>query len=192
MVWPGSKAKGGNSMQIVVLTGSPRRNGNSSYLADRFVAGAEEAGHSVFRFDAAFKKVNPCIACNHCRTAGACVYDDDFTKELKQRLIDADMVVFCSPMYYFGLSSQLKTVIDRFYGINGAIKGVPKRTALLMTNANTSSEDSEAMVGHYKTIAKYLGWKDLGVVVATGVVASGDIRSTRYGDEAYRLGRECK
>ena len=65
-------------MKILVLTGSPRKNGNSATLADSFIKGAKEAGHTVERFDAAFKKVHPCIACNSCGMDGPCVFKDDF------------------------------------------------------------------------------------------------------------------
>ena len=94
-------------MKITVLTGSPRRNGNSACLADEFIKGAEEKGHSVFRFDCAFSQVQPCRACNRCGMDGPCVIDDDF-KQLRPRLIEADMVVFATPMYYFGISAQMK------------------------------------------------------------------------------------
>lgn len=108
-------------MMIVVLTGSPRRNGNTNHLADQFIKGAKEAGHEVFRFDAATSQVHPCIGCNHCGMDGPCVYDDDFTRLLRPQIIKAALVVFCSPMYYFGFSAQLKAVIDRFYAINGTL-----------------------------------------------------------------------
>ena len=107
-------------MKIVVLTGSPRKNGNSAYLAEQFIKGAEEKGHEVFRFDCAFKQVEPCRACNRCGMDGPCIHNDDF-QELSPHLIDADMVVFATPMYYFGVSAQMKRVIDRFYAINGQI-----------------------------------------------------------------------
>ena len=72
------KADGNAKMKILVLTGSPRKNGNSATLADNFIKGAEEAGHTVVRFDAAFKKVHPCIACNKCGMDGPCIFKDDF------------------------------------------------------------------------------------------------------------------
>ena len=75
-----------DKMKIVVLTGSPRKNGNSAYLAEQFIKGAEEQGHEVFRFDCAFKQVEPCRACNRC----ACILNDDF-QELRPKLIEADM-----------------------------------------------------------------------------------------------------
>ena len=120
----------GNKMKIVVLTGSPRHNGNSAILAEQFIKGAQEKGHEVFRFDCAFKHVEPCRACNRCGMNGVCIYNDDFVK-LRPHLISADMVVFATPMYYFGVSTQLKRVIDRFYAVNGLIKGVPKKAAFL-------------------------------------------------------------
>lgn len=131
--------KNEDKMKIVVLTGSPRRNGNTNYLADRFIAGAQEKGHTVFRFDCAAHKVAGCMACNRCGMDGDCVLKDDFD-QVRPRLIEADMVVFVTPMYYFGFSAQLKNVIDRFYAINGRIKGAPKKTAFLMAYANTSKK----------------------------------------------------
>lgn len=65
-------------MKILVLTGSPRKNGNSGTLADFLIRGAKEAGHEVVRFDCAFRKVHPCIACNRCGMNGPCVFQDDF------------------------------------------------------------------------------------------------------------------
>ena len=67
-----------NKMKIIVLTGSPRKNGNSAYLAEQFIKGAEEKGHEVFRFDCAFKQVEPCRACNRCGMDGPCIFNDDF------------------------------------------------------------------------------------------------------------------
>lgn len=177
-----------NKMKIVVLTGSPRHNGNTNYLADRFIAGAQEKGHTVFRFDCAARKVAGCMACNRCGMDGDCVLKDDFD-QVRPRLIEADMVVFVTPMYYFGFSAQLKNVIDRFYAINGRIKGAPKKTAFLMAYADTNPKEAEAMLLHYRTLADYLGWENMGTVVAPGVWTAGAIRNTRYGDDAYRLGK---
>ena len=67
-------------MKILVLTGSPRKNGNSNTLAEHFINGAKEAGHEVTRFDAASSKVHPCIACNKCGMNGPCVFKDDFER----------------------------------------------------------------------------------------------------------------
>ena len=177
-----------DKMKIVVLTGSPRKNGNSTYLAEQFIKGAEEKGHEVFRFDCAFKQVEPCRACNRCGMDGPCIFNDDF-QELRPRLIEADMVVFATPMYYFSISAQMKRVIDRFYAINGQIKGAHKKAAFLMTYADTARKEAEPMLVHYHTLMDYLGWTSVGEVVAAGVWTAGSVRNTDYPQQAYRLGR---
>lgn len=177
-------------MKIVVLTGSPRRNGNTNHLAGQFIKGAEEAGHEVYRFDCAQRKVSPCIACNRCGMNGQCIFNDDF-EQLRPHLVAADMVVFATPMYYFGFSSQLKTVIDRFYALNGQIKGSVKQSVLLMAYADTAPEEAEPMLSHYHTLLRYLGWKDSGTVVAAGMWPAGAVNGTEYSRQAYELGRKC-
>lgn len=174
--------------KILVLTGSPRRHGNSNYLAERFIEGAQEAGHSVVRFDCAQHKISPCLACNSCGMNGPCVQKDDF-ELVRQHIIEADIIVFATPMYYFGFSAQLKTVIDRCYAINGIINGAPKQTALLMAYADNNKVKEDTLVNHFHTIATYMGWQELGVVVAPGVWTAGSIRHTRYPEAAYTLGR---
>jgi multimeric flavodoxin WrbA len=134
-------------MRIVVLTGSPRKNGNSAYLAEQFIRGAHEAGHEIFRFDSAHRKVEGCTACNSCGMDGDCVLKDDF-EIVRPHIITADMVVFVTPMYYFGFSTQIKKVIDRFYAINGQIKGKRKKTVFMTTYANTATERAQPMLMH--------------------------------------------
>lgn len=174
-------------MKILVLTGSPRKNGNSNTLADNFIKGAEEAGHEVVRFDAAFKNVHPCIGCNSCGMDGPCVFKDDFDF-VRRHIVDADMVVFATPMYYFGISAQLKAVIDRFYAVNGQIHR-SKKAALLMTYADTSTPEAEPIKLHYKTLLNYLGWTDAGQVIASGVWPAGAVNQTEYPKRAYELGK---
>lgn len=177
----------GEKMKILVLTGSPRKGGNSSTLADNFIKGAEENGHKVVRFDAAFKNVHPCIGCNKCGMNGDCIFKDDF-EFVRRHIIDADVVVFATPMYYFGISAQLKAVIDRFYAINGKIHQ-PKKAVLLMTYANTSPAEAEPIKKHYEVLLNYLGWQDAGQVIASGVWPAGAVNNTDYPHQAYELGK---
>lgn len=174
-------------MKILVITGSPRKNGNSNTLAEHFVRGAEEAGHEIFRFDAALKKVHPCMACDRCGEKGECVWKDDF-ELIRQPLLDADCVVFATPMYYFGISAQLKTVIDRFYAINESIHG-QKKAVLLMTYADHSLKTESAIRVHYEVMLDYLGWTDAGQIVASNVWPVGAIASTDFPQQAYELGK---
>ena len=178
---------GGKRMKILVITGSPRKNGNSNTLASEFIRGASEAGHSVQRFDAGNAEVHPCIPCNSCGMDGPCVFEDDFLK-VREHVIDADMVVFATPMYYFGFSAQLKAVIDRFYAINGKIH-VHKKAALLMTYADSADRKARPIKAHYEELLHYLGWEDAGQVIAPGVWTEGSVKGTEYPRKAYELGR---
>lgn len=180
------KAKESQKMKILVLTGSPRKGGNSATLADNFIKGAEQTGHKVVRFDAAFKNVHPCIGCNKCGMDGPCIFQDDFNF-VRENIVDADVVVFATPMYYFGISAQLKAVIDRFYAINGQIHR-PKKAVLLMTYANTAASEAEPIKKHYEVLLKYLGWQDAGQVIASGVWPVGAVNHTDYPKKAYELG----
>lgn len=175
-------------MKILIITGSPRKNGNSNTLVDNFIKGAEEAGHNIVRFDSAFKKVHPCVACNKCGINGQCVFKDDF-EFVKENIVDADIVVFATPMYYFGISAQLKAVIDRFYAINGQIH-VPKKSVLIMTYADTSSREAQPIVSHYEALLRYLGWTEAGKIIAPGVWTEGDVNQTQYPKQAYELGKK--
>lgn len=174
-------------MKILVITGSPRKNGNSNTLADHFIRGAAEAGHEVVRFDSAFREVHPCIGCNKCGMNGECVFRDDF-EFVRKHIVDAGLVAFAAPMYYFGISAQIKAVIDRFYAVNGKIH-VPKKAVLMMTYANTAARQAEPIVSHYKVLLDYLGWTDAGQVIASGVWPVGAVNHTKYPEQAYQLGR---
>lgn len=94
-------------MKIVVITGSAHKNGTSAYLAEKFIGGAEEAGHEIFRFDAAYKNIHPCIGCDKCKNMGSCAFQDDMN-ELNPHLLEADAVVLVSPIYYYDVNAQIK------------------------------------------------------------------------------------
>ena len=108
---------GGAKMKIVVINSSPHseKESTSKYLAQRFIEGAKSAGHEVFTFDAANEKINPCRGCNHCGMDGECIFDDAISKTLMPKMLEADLLVLVTPLYYFGMSAQLKTIVDRFY-----------------------------------------------------------------------------
>ena len=109
-----------NKMKITVITGSPHKNGTSALLVDKFIEGARKSRHDVFRFNAAFEEVKPCIGCDRCGMNGPCIYKDSMNKLLPE-LLAADLVAFVTPLYYWGMTAQLKTVIDRFYSENSKL-----------------------------------------------------------------------
>ena len=102
---------------ILILMGSPRKNGNTSILCDEFASGAEEAGHRVEKINVADKTIKGCLGCNGCqRNGGKCIQKDDMS-ELYEKILSADVVVLASPIYYYTWAAQLKAVIDRTYAL---------------------------------------------------------------------------
>lgn len=117
-------------MKIVIFEGSPNRNGSTHLLAESFANGAREAGHRVQIVDAAHAKIHPCTGCIHCGYEGPCVQKDEM-ETIRPMILEADMLVFATPLYYYGMSAQLKTLIDRFCSFNGSIQRKHMRSALL-------------------------------------------------------------
>lgn len=177
-------------MKITVITSSPHKNGSSALLTDEFIRGAKESGHIVYRFDSAFEKVGPCLGCDRCGLGSATCVQHDSMEKLKPELLAADAVVFVTPLYYFGVSAQLKLVIDRFYALNSKLMGSNKKAVLLATSYDDYDWTMTDITSHYKTIVKYLKWKDTGILLATGCGTRNDIERTEYPTIAYRMGKE--
>ncbi|AIF53080.1 flavodoxin family protein [Pelosinus sp. UFO1] len=175
---------------ILVLTGSPRKGGNSDKLADAFIAGAQQAGHTTVKYATADKRIKGCIDCQTCFKKGtACSIPDDFS-ELAPLLEQADMIVFATPMYWFSFPAQLKAAIDKFYSFL-----ISKRTlkikdcALLVTGGDKDESNYEGIVTSYKLIARFLGWKDSGVIIVPGLHDKDDILKTDGLKRAEALGK---
>jgi len=175
-------------MKVLILTGSPHPNGTTAYLADEFCSGAKEAGHEISRFEAASMKIHPCTGCFHCRrNSGSCVYKDDMV-QIYPRLLAADAVVLVTPLYYFGMTSQLKHVIDRFFSINKELRERPRK--LLLIAAGNDEEDwaMDALKEHIRAMCRYLHWEAGGMVLALGANTSEDVENTDYQTNAWELG----
>lgn len=175
-------------MKILLISGSPHKAGTTSVLIKAFSKGAESAEHEVYHFNAGEKEVHPCIACEKCHSAvSACVFRDAFD-EIRDMLIEADAVVFASPIYYYGLTAQLKAVIDRFYGIDEQLR-TAKKTALLLACGDNTMESAECAASPFYGMVDYLGWEIADVIAAKGCYTAEDVVNTEYPDQAYELGR---
>jgi multimeric flavodoxin WrbA len=175
-------------MKIVILTGSPHADGTTALLADRFIEGARAKNHEIFRFDAAFKNVDGCRACGSCREHdGACVQKDDM-EGLYAPLLDAGLVVFVTPLYYFGMTAQLKAVVDRFFAVNGALMRSPKRAMLLAACNSVKPWAVEALKENYLAILRHLNWEDSGVLLAQGMGRRADIEKSDWPQRAEEMG----
>ena len=177
-------------MKIVIITGSAHRHGTTAMLADKFEQGASDAGHEIFRFNAAFQSVHPCIGCDKCRENKKCVFHADDMKILNPHLIEADAVVFVSPIYYFTLNAQIKAVIDRFYANDGALHG-GKKAILMTAMADTEISAASGVNATYKEILKYLNWENVGILNAKNSSVASDLSEDdlKY---AYDLGKNLK
>lgn len=178
-------------MRIVILEGSPNKNGSSNLLADCFRQGAEEAGHSVEIVDTAHAHINPCTGCIHCGYEGPCVQKDDMAT-IRQKILRADMVVFVTPLYYYGMSAQLKTVIDRFCAFNSSIQRKHLKSALLVAAWNSDNWTFEALESHYKTLVRYLNLEDMGMVLGYGCGTLSMTQHSKYPQQAYLLGNRLR
>ena len=154
-------------MRIIVLQGSPNREGSTRIMADAFADGASMAGHQVEVVDVARLDIRSCIGCVKCGYEGPCVQRDAMG-ELRDKILASDMIVFATPLYYFGMSSQLKTIIDRFCSFNRSLVDKRMKSALLSVAWDTDDWTFEALVAHYRTLVRYLDFSNQGMVLGYG------------------------
>ncbi len=178
-------------MKIVILEGSPNKNGSSNLLAECFQQGAKEAGHAVEVIDAAHAEIHPCIGCIHCGYEGPCVQKDD-VEEIRKKILSADMMVFVTPLYYYGMSAQLKTLVDRFCAFNSSIQRKHMKSALLAVAWNSDGWTFEALTSHYKTLVRYLNLTDMGMVLGIGCGTPAMTQHSQFPQQAYNLGNRLK
>lgn len=173
--------------RIVVLVGSMRKGGNTDLLAHAFAEGAGK-NNTVEIVSVADYKVNPCIGCNSCftREGNQCFQKDDMFK-IYEKLKIADTVVIASPVYFYGISAQLKAIIDRLHTPMRNEFRV-KKLALLLVGAATLSELFDAIKLQYQLVLNFFHLKDAGMVLVRGVKDVGEIRQTKALKEAYDLG----
>ena len=166
-------------MKIVVVTGSPRKHGNSFAMTDVFIREAERCGHTVKRFDAAFMKIGGCHACQTCfKTGKACSFDDDFNL-IAPVILEADAVVFAMPVYWYSIPAQIKGVIDRIYSFCVAGKDISGKRCGLITCCE--EQDPTVMDGvriPVERSAALRKWDIVGEVLVPGVLETGDIGKT--------------
>lgn len=176
---------------VLVVTGSPRRGGNSDMLADAFIKGAIGAGHEVAKFAAAFNPVEGCKACEACWSQGdACVFPDGFRK-LSPLLEKADVLVLATPLYWFGFSAQLKAAVDKLYAYMSPNRKAELKIAesVLLVTAEGDDEDLfDGAVATYLGISDYLQWNNLGIITVPEVNNKGDIIDNPALDDAEALG----
>jgi multimeric flavodoxin WrbA len=151
-------------MKIAVFNGSPRKE-NTSAMVDAFTEGAKAAGHDVQEYHVGKMKINGCLGCGYCKTKGngQCVQKDDLEK-IMPAYLEADMIVFASPIYYFAMTAQIESAIQRVFCVGKPLKA--KQAALLLSSGSPGVYDSA--IAQYKGYMAYTGIADAGIITAYG------------------------
>lgn len=175
------------SKKVLILSASPRKQGNSDILCDEFALGAREAGHEVEKVRIAEKNIGYCRGCYACKDTGICAMKDDMA-ELLQKMIDADVIVFASPVYFYSVDAQLKAVIDRTVARWLEVKN--KELYYIVTAADKEKESAETTLACLRGYADCVeDAKEMGVIYGMGAYEKGEILNTPAMLQAREMGR---
>ncbi|BBF41553.1 iron-sulfur flavoprotein [Lachnospiraceae bacterium KM106-2] len=176
------------SKNILAIVSSPRKGGNSERLCEEFIKGAEQAGNNTETIFLRDKKIAPCIACEAClNNGGNCVQMDDMA-DIIEKLVAADVVVLSTPVYYYSISAQLKTMIDRTLAGGGRLAN--KEFYLIATAADGKHAMEVTMSDMEGFVRCVPGSKVKGKVYGSAFRV-GEIEGNPALSEAFKLGKNC-
>ena len=167
------------SKKVVIISASPRKGGNSDTLCEEFRRGCEEAGNQVVKISLRDKQINFCKACYYCKKAGECIQKDDVPAILQQ-MTEADVIVLATPVYFYTMSGQLKTLIDRCLACGAKL--TDKEFYFIATAAAGKEEMERTMDG-------LLGAKISGLIYGAGAWQLGEIQGNPAMQQAYQMGK---
>lgn len=182
------------SKKIVILNGSPRKSGNTSALVKKFTEGAESEGNTVTEFFLDEMDIHGCKGCfgGHSTKECPCIQKDDMAK-IYPVVKECDVIVLATPLYYWNMSGQLRTAVDRLFALEendgNLLRGNGRACALLMAAEGHGFED---VLLYYEHLMDHLKWKNLGHVLAGGNCDLGDIEGKPELNQAYELGKSIQ
>ena len=177
------------SKKVLILSGSPRKGGNSDVLCDEFAKGAQIAGHRVEKVRVAEKRIGYCTGCGVCQSKRKCVQKDDMAPILES-MVAADVIVLATPVYFYTMCAQLKTLIDRTAARYTEITG--KAFYFILTAADGRQASLERTVEEFRGFLDCLdGSCEKGIVYGVGVWGIGDIRGNVAMKQAYAMGKQA-
>lgn len=178
------------SKNVLVIGTSPRLQGNTNILAQAFAEGAREAGHTVEFIPLAGKRIGFCVGCWGCLKTKSCVVNHDEAEEVVQKMRDADVIAFATPIYYYEMSGQMKTLLDRTNCLYTA--DYHFRDIYLLTAAEATSDDTpEHAIGGLQGWLKVFNKASLkGNVFAGGTTDDGTVRGHKEIEQAREMGRQ--
>lgn len=172
---------------ILILSGSPRKNGNSDILCDEFARGASDVGNKVEKIRVSEKKIGYCRACYACKNTGICAIKDDMA-DILQKMIDADVIVLASPVYFYSIDAQLKALIDRTVARWIEVKN--KEFYYIVTAADDEKHAADTTIACFRGYADCVeGAKEMGIIYGMGAYEKGEIRNKECITEAYNMGK---
>lgn len=174
---------------VLIISASPRKNGNSSILCDRFAQGAEESGHLVEKITVADKNIGYCRGCGVCNSTHKCVQKDDM-EEILGKMVTADVIVLATPVYFYSMDGQMKTFIDRTVPRYTEIRN--KDFYFIMTAADTEKASLERTMETFRGFTEDCldGAREAGIIYGTGAWQVGEIKDTPAFEEAYEMGKK--
>lgn len=175
-------------MKVLIISSSPRKDGNSDVLCNQFAKGAAEAEHEVEKVNLREKTLSPCRACYGCMENHVCAIQDDMA-EIFPKLVGADVIVLASPVYFYSLCSQMKILIDRCLVDHKSISG--KQFYFIITAADPQHEAGNETLAAFRGFLRCLpDAKEAGVIYGTGTWDKGDVYQHPSYMQAYEMGRQ--
>lgn len=175
---------------VLIISASPRKNGNSNLLCEQFARGAEESGHSVEKVFLSSRNIGYCRGCGVCNSTHKCVQKDDMA-EILDKMVTADIIVLATPVYFYSMDGQLKTFIDRTVPRYTEIRD--KDFYFIMTAADTEKANLnrtlEALRGFTEDCL--IGAREAGIIYGVGAWNAGEIKATPAYSQAYEMGKGC-
>lgn len=174
---------------VLIISASPRKGGNSDTLCDRFAQGAKESGNNAEKIFIAAKNIGYCSGCGVCNSTHKCVQKDDMA-EILDKMVSADVIVLATPVYFYTMDGQMKTFIDRTVPRYTEIKN--KDFYFIMTAADTEKASLERTLEAFRGFTEDCleGAREAGIIYGVGAWNVGEIRNTPAYDEAYEMGRK--
>lgn len=173
---------------VLIISASPRKNGNSDILCDRFAQGAKESGHKAEKVFLASQTIGYCKGCGVCNSTHHCVQKDDMAGIL-EKMVNADVIVLATPVYFYSMDGQMKTFIDRTVPRYTEIRD--KDFYFIMTAADTEQGSLRRTIEGLRGFTEdcLAGAREAGIIYGTGAWQAGEIKSTDAYDEAYEMGK---
>ena len=176
------------SKNVLILSASPRKGGNSEMLCDQFASGSIEAGNKTEKIFLGDKKINYCVGCEVCQQTSKCFQKDDMAVIL-DKMVNADVIVMATPVYFYTMDAQMKTLIDRTVPRYTEISN--KDMYFIISAAEESVEAMERTIEGFRGYTSCLsGAKEKGIIYGTGAWNKGDIKGSPAMEQAFEMGKQ--